>query len=275
MAARRQPIMDGGRDMRTGFEPWQQDAQIQERFVAFGKYKRLLLVASLPLLLLGFDLSAFIMPFARYVDIRCSQFGDLELCVNSLRNPRNFNSNRESTTRFEVSGPAVEHRNVRYLVEADERTVGRVTVQSIVLHHGLRNPRAAETAVQKLIGRTAMLHLGVSKDERSVDFGGAISLFCNTLEYDKEPLSWFPNPGPYNAVCVGDDWSGYVSFAPNPEAQRSLALLRNAVGDEVGKIEREFWVHRIGLTVAPLVLFLIVSAIVWLTRKAAAYVRAG
>lgn len=243
--------------------------------MAFGKYKRLLLVALLPLLLLGFGFSVFIMPFARYVDIRCSQFGDLELCVNSLRNPRSFDNGTEMPPRFEVSGPAVEHRNVRYLVEADERTVGRVTVQNIVLHNGLRDPRAAETAVQKLIGRTATLHLGVGKDERSVDFGGDAFLFCNTLEYDKEPLSWFPNPGPYNAVCIGDDWSGYVSFGPSPEAQRSLTLLRNAVGDEVGKIEREFWVHRIGLTVAPLVLFLIVSAIVWLTRKAAAYVRAG
>lgn len=246
--------------------------------MTFGKYKRLLLVVSLPLLLFGYGLSAFVMPYPSSAYLVCQSWGTMENCRNVGRPGENFydHTKKQSPVWFQIDGAPVTDKNVYFIAEGDARTLGRATVEQVIPYSNevIRNPQAT-ALMQKLVGRPAMVRMGIEGSQRSVDLGSEIFLYCHTLEYDKEPLSWFPNPGAYTAQCVAEDWGGYISFKPSPEAEQQLALLRDGVTEEVGKIERDFWIHRVVLTVAPLFLFLILSGIVWLTRRATAFVKAG
>lgn len=233
------------------------------------------MVVSLPLLLVGFILAAVVIPFPRYVEIRCRGGEDYSNCVNDVRHPRAFREDRERVTRFQVAGPLAEDWIIRFSVLADQIVLRRVTVDDVALYAGMRYPPEVEAAARQMVGRTAVIFLGIEDGMRSFDNGNEIFLWCHTLEYDMEPGSWLAQPGPYAADCTGDDWGGYVSFTPSQEALRSLTPLRSAVSDEVGDIEVAFWGHSIAVTLAPLVVFLILSAIVWMTRRAAVFVRAG
>ncbi len=240
-----------------------------------GKYKRLFIVVSLPLLLFGFFLSTVVIPFPRLVEIRCDGGEDYSNCGNSIRNPHRFREEMEHITRFTVEGPLSEDWIIHYWVAADAIVLRRVTVDNVTLNEGMGYPPEVEAAARQMLGRTAVMFLGIEDGMRSFDNGNEIFLWCHTLEYDMEPTSWLSQPGPYTATCTGDDWEGHVSFTPSQEALRSLTPLRSAVSDEVGGIEVEFWVHSIAVTLAPVVVFLILSAIVWMTRRAAMFVRAG
>lgn len=77
------------------------------------------MVVSLPLILVGFILAAIVIPFPRYVEIRCRGGEDYSNCVNDVRHPRAFRDDRERVTRFTVEGPLSEDWIIRYGVEAE------------------------------------------------------------------------------------------------------------------------------------------------------------
>lgn len=246
--------------------------------MTFGKYKRLLLVVSLPLLLVGYILSEFVMPYPKSAYLVCQSLGTMENCRNVGAPGENLHdrTKQQSKAWFQIDGGPISDTHVFYIVEGDARTLGRVTVDEVVPYSTevLTNPQAP-AQMEKLKGREAMMRMGIEKEQRSVDLGSEIFLFCHTLTLDMDSRPYFNNPGPYTAQCVADGWGGYVSVKPSPEAEQHLKLLRDGVAEEVGKIERDFMIHRVVLTIAPLVLFLILSAVFWTTRRATAFVRAG
>ncbi|KQS74309.1 hypothetical protein ASG25_21165 [Rhizobium sp. Leaf384] len=129
--------------------------------------------------------------------------------------------------------------------------------------------------MQALEGRSAILRMGIEDGQRSVDTGNDVYLFCHTLDFDLEASSWMPQLGPYTATCVAETWSGKLSFTPDPEAEQRLILLRNAVAEQVTATERDSVFRRIALVIAPLALFLILSAAYWMISRATAFVCAG
>lgn len=243
--------------------------------MTLGKYKRLLIVVSLPLLLFGLVLSAVVVPFPRSVEIRCRGGEDFSNCYNDVRHARAFRGDGAGVTRFDVEGPLSNDWILRYYVQAEAMVLRRVTVDTVTLYSGMGYPPESFAAVRAMEGRSAVLFLGVEDGMLSFDNGTDLFLWCHTLEYDGAPGSWLPQPGPYSATCAGEGWAGQVTFTPGQEALRSLTPLRNAIDDEVGDLGFAFWAHSVALTLAPLVVFLILSALVWMTRRATVFVRAG
>lgn len=240
--------------------------------MTFGKYKRLLLVISLPLLLLGLIVSE-VRPYPDTAFLICQNWGEKENCRNVGGPSGNFYkyTKKQSAAWFQVSASFLENKHVYYIVEADARTVGRVTIDDT-------HPYAdalAPALMENLKGRSAILKMGINEGQRSVDLETEIYLYCYTINFDMEPTPHIPNPGRYMAQCVANDWGGFVSIKPSPEAEQHLAVLRDSVAERADKIESEALIHRVGLTLSPLVFFLILSAVFWAIRKSIAFVRAG
>lgn len=244
--------------------------------MTFGKYKRLLVVVSLPLLLLGYFLSEFVVPYPKFARLVCQNWGTMENCRNVGEPGETFydHTKKQSPAWFQVNGGPIDDTHVYYVVEGDARLLGRVTIDEVVPYLDIMNSQEP-AMMEKLKGREAMMRLGIEKGQRSVDLGSEIFLYCHTLQLDMKPRPYIKNPGPYLADCVADNWGGLIAFTPGQEAGQTLALLRNAISEEVDKKERDYLMHRIVICLYPLALFLILSGSVWVMRRAAAYVRAG
>lgn len=245
--------------------------------MTFGKYKRLLLVVSLPLLLAGYLASLAAMPTRNMAYRLCQGLGNFENCRN-LGEPGDAlydRTKQQSAKWFQVNNRAMDGAHDVYQVEANARTIGRITVDAVAGYSLPKPTPLGEAQMQSMKGRPALLRMGIEDGQRSVVTESETYLFCHTLDFDMKPSEWVPKPGPYTAECVADEWGGKVSFTASPEAEKQLVLLRDAVNVEVSERERMLLTERVVLTLAPLVLFLILSAIVWLTRRAAAFVKAG
>nr|CAD6612931.1 hypothetical protein RKHAN_02532 [Rhizobium sp. Khangiran2] len=250
---------------------------IQGDFVTFGNYKRLLLVVILPLLLAGYLVSLAAMPTQTMSYRLCQGLGDFENCRN-LGEPGDAlydGTKQQSKIWFQVMNRDMDGAQDVYQVEANARTVGRVTVDAVAAYTLPKPTPLGEAQMQSMKGRPALLRMGIEDGQRSAVTDSEIYLFCHTLRLDMEPSEWVPHPGPYTAECVADEWSGRISFTPSPDAEKQLVLLRDAVNAEVNDRERQLLTERVVLTLAPLVLFLVLSGIVWLTRRATAFVKAG
>lgn len=245
--------------------------------MTFGKYKRLLLVVTLPLLLVGYLASLAAMPTQTMSYRLCQGMGNFENCRNVGEPGEAFydHTKRQSSKWFQVMSRSMDGARDVYQVEANARTLGRVTVDVINPYTLPKPTPLGAVQIQGIQGRPALLRMGIEDGQRSVDAGSEVYLFCHTLHFDMEPSQWVPKPGPYTAECVADEWSGRVSFTPSAEAEKPLVLLRDAVNAEVNDRERQLLIERVVLTLAPLVLFLILSGIAWLARRATAFVKAG
>lgn len=245
--------------------------------MTFGKYKRLLLVVTLPLLLVGFLVSKALMPSSAIAYRLCEGLGNIENC-RSLGEPGDVlyeRTKQQSTAWFQVNNPEMRGAHDVYMIEANARMFGWVTVDSVAAYTLPKPTPLSEQKMKGLIGRPALLQMGIEKGQRPPDTGSEVYLSCHTLDLDLKPSEWIPKPGPYTASCWSTEWEGRVSFTPSPEAEKQLVLLRDAVNEEVSSQEREYWGGQIFVTLLPLVLFLILSAVVWLTRRATAFVKAG
>lgn len=245
--------------------------------MTFGKYKRLLLVSVLPLLLAGYLLSLAAMPFREMAYRLCEGYGNFENCRNLGESGTSlYDQTKQKYPKwFQVNTPGMDGAHDVYSVEANARTIGRVTVDQVIPYNELRANPQGDAQMKSLVGRPALLRMGIEDGQRSADTGSEIYLFCHTLDFDKKPLEWFPKPGRYTAQCVAETWGGYISFSPSAEAEKPLVLLRDAVTEEVTDRETHLLTERITLTLAPFVLFLILSAAVLAIRRATAFVRAG
>lgn len=245
--------------------------------MTFGKYKRLLLVVSLPLLLAGYLASVAAMPTRTMAYRLCQGLDNFENCRN-LGEPGDAlydRTKQQSKKWFQVNNSGMDGARDVYQVEANARTVGRITVDTVIPYNELIPNPEGVAQMQSLTGRPAILQMGIEDGQLSEDAGSEIYLFCHTLDFDKKPLEWFLKPGRYTAQCVADAWGGYISFTPSREAENHLRHLQDAVNDEVSGRERQLLLEQVVLVVAPLVLFLVLSAVVWLTRRATAFVKAG
>jgi hypothetical protein len=161
-----------------------------------------------------------------------------------------------------------------YQVEGNARNVGRVTIDAVFSYFVPQYPQSA-ALMEKLKGRQGLLQMGILDGQTSIDTGSEIYLICHTLEFDMKASEQIPKPGRYAAICSGDAWAGRIFFTPSPEAEKQLVLLRETVKEDITEIEQRLLINRIVLTIAPLVLFLILSAAVWAIRRATAFVKAG
>lgn len=234
-------------------------------------------MVSLPLLLLGFFASQYGRPYKTAVYSLC--FGDTnsEDC-RSFGEPGDslYESQKNKMPAwFQVYTPSMDGTYDPYMTEASVRPIGQIMVDTVApLNVGIDSPQAIEAA-RKLAGRPARMKLGIEKGVFSADYGNDIVLFCHSMYFGRQSSEWFKNPGPYVADCTGDQWSALISFTLNPESEKQLVRLRDEVDGRVKDREFKNTAERYTFIALPLILFLLISGMVWLVRRAIAFVKAG
>lgn len=230
------------------------------------KYKRLLLVALVPLLVAGWLVSRFASPFEGSA-VTCEESETFENCRQiGWEGPLYDSVKAEQSAWFHIGFPDQLEFPVFMSFEGSERFISGAKIVSVDPYYG--NSASGQATLKSFIGRTANLHLGITQNSKSYIFPEGMALACNELD--------LPMPGQrFVAACFGDGWSGKFAFEVTGVGKDRLERLQLAVADELADIRRDYRIYQIVMYPIFLYLFLLVSGAIWLVRLASRYVRAG
>lgn len=233
----------------------------------FGKYKRLLLVVSLPLILIGIVFGELISPYPNsFIFLMCQRNGTYENCRNLGSRDGNLHQSvrKQSPAWFDVEDAPLSATSLSYYVQGDVRALTGYVVGAAPF---ALNPPAAEITMNQLDGKNVNIILGIRPNEASSIVGDSILLRCNSVRFVAD--------NKFTSGCYGDGWNGRVTYTASGESADMLSRLRDGVNAEVGRFEKDRWMHRVVTYSMFLIGFLLLSGIVWLSRRAIRYVKAG
>lgn len=234
------------------------------------QYKRLLLVAFVPLLLLGVIVSELLVPYDRYLFLLCTDPG-LENCRN-VGDPKSAlykAIERDYEAWFDVRLPLEEDRSVITAFSMASRRV--VTISEIVTaipFGGSAQGSAQAQLMSKLVGRNATAVLGIKKGEKSIVTKDEIMLFCNSFYFQNDQRT-------YGSQCYGDGWGGPITYKASSYSDEMLDGLASEMRQEISKKK---WDHASYIAIMYpifIYLFFIISLIIWLAKKSTKYVKQG
>lgn len=243
--------------------------------MTFGQYKRLLLVVTLPLLLVGSVLAFAFSPFPRWENILCPEFRwcrtvaepDISDQLESMisRGKKAFG---DDLTSFSVSLPRDSFRLGRYSIQSVGASVkgARLVAYRPYVH----SSEAANTLAESWIGTTGNMMLGFSNGKTLYGSGYPLFLDCNELEI-------LNDQGLYRAICKMDEPGdgGWFTFSSPRDADNQFVKLIENIEDTVAKGEFERIMYIVLVYPSLLFGFVILSCLVWLTKRARAFVVAG
>lgn len=234
------------------------------------QYKRLCLVLVAPLLLAGFISSNTFLRSERSHWLLCEGvLGEQEYCRRgTYADHKDFYESikKEYPAWFRVDFPS-HKKAVTLDVLATQRAAFADEIIGTDPYVGYKEKAAY---LDQMIGRKALISLGIIKDAKS-DFESLPEVFlaCNYLNMDSN------KPRVYIATCIGEGWVGAITFRASAETELTLQKLKNQYYKELDDSELNYWINRISAWLLYVVLFLILSLIVYLIRKSINYVRFG
>jgi len=244
--------------------------------VTFGQYKRLLLVVSLPLLLIGSGLAFAVSPFPKWETIVCSGSRWCRTVVesefiNELENV--VNSGKEylgdDLTSFPVSLPTDSFRFGRYDIQSVGAAVKDVRI--VAYQPYVHSSQAANTLAASWVGTQGNIVLGFGRPGRSVYGGGyPLSLVCSGLEI-------LDDQGLYRATCVmrePGDGGSFTFSSPRDDDTQFVHLIEH-IEETVADSEFDRIMYIVLVYPSLLYGFIILSGLVWLGKRAKAFVVAG
>ncbi|GAB3554636.1 hypothetical protein GCM10027343_42810 [Noviherbaspirillum agri] len=235
------------------------------------QYKRLCLVLVVPLLFAGFISSNTFLRFEKYNWLLCEKYSERpEYCRGgSFKDHTTFYESIKKTSPawFEVIFPPNE-KPVKFDVMARVRLALADEIIDAKPHLGYEDKA---DYMNQMIGRNAEISLGIIEDAKShIDaWLPFVFLACNRLEMDNK------EPRVYTAHCVGKGWNGAITFKASADTEVMLQELKNAYYKELDELEFSYWANQITAWLLYVVLFLIISLIVYLIRISINYVRFG
>ena len=239
--------------------------------MTFRKYLRLCAVSFAPLLLIGFVLFRFFIPYQGQSNVvTCEEWSvDYENCRNVGDRESSFLKYVESQHPIWVDvkvsdwNPNLENY---ILVMA----TGRSFKQSRIVSAEPYRPASPEVRnyMQALVGKTATVVLGFDDNDKSVVAERSALLNCHSLEI-KGPTGFF------SAACFGQSWGGTLTFEVFGRERDRLETLKSAIQEEVSEIKSQYFMYRVVTYPLFVYLFLIASALIWLVNKAVRFVQRG
>lgn len=233
------------------------------------QFARLFLVAFLPLLLLGFVTAKVVFEHSgdKYAYILCIPANTFENC-RSLGEPDGslYKLTKDySPAWFDVTEDGYDSNSrLSNFVMASTRSVRGAEVVRAAPFAGYGED--VELIMNSLVGKRAVVNLGIKKDELSSIHRDGVLLFCNNL--------WFgAKHGEYTSQCYGDGWGGAITYQVTGQSRRELERLQAAINDVVATREAEYFAYRAVMYPLFIYLFLIISFLVWITIKAARFVK--
>ena len=235
------------------------------------QFARLFIVVFAPLLLLGVivgkvifeksgDKYAYILCIPSYTFENCRPLGDPDGRLYKLT--KNY-----YPAWFDVTEASYDSGSpLSNFVMASTRSIKDAVVVSAAPFAGSGSD--ASLTLDSLIGKRSIITLGIGKGEHSQIYSDGVHLFCSNL--------WFAtNDGEYTSHCYGEGWGGAVTYQVRGDSRDELDRLHSAIKAEVSARERDYWVYRAVMYPLFIYIFLLVSLLVWISVKAARFVRGG
>ena len=236
--------------------------------MSFSQYRRLILLAVLPLLGAGWLFAQLVAPYDRYIHVTCGQFLAVENCRNLGTGGNLYeHAKADYPAWFDIQlGREETEASLNYTFEGSQRTVVGARIISASPFAGLGSD--AGQLMGEFLGKTAIIQLGIDGGKRSFLLGDNAVIYCNSLDFGERS-------GEYDATCYGQGWSGSMGFFVAGESKEMLDKLRLSMQEEVKKWDRDYLIYRIVMYPMFIYMFLIGSALIWLARKSFRYVRFG
>lgn len=233
------------------------------------KFKRLFIVLLAPLLIAGGILAFSVNMDDGSINLRCnnSLFG-MENCRSTGWGDFADRVEKESPAWFEVNARPYEKNSFpRVTAYASQRQIDGVELIDATPYVGTaEGPGSPLSELQSLAGQKISILFGVS-NERDRTFN---PLGCNQLDFDEASPSVFTA-----GLCGIPNGVAQVRFRVGPEAQKALAALKSSIDDETARGRTRMIENYVFITPIFLIVFLIISGVVWAIRRAARYVAAA
>lgn len=233
------------------------------------RYRRLLAVLVVPLLGLGMFLFAVVIPPPNYASMLCSPFltGDQCRTTDGLGGPWDDQLRREHAAWFNVYTRSYEqNRWPHTIVSGSSRRLNTVHIIDVKPYVGTdERPGSPLDRLRSLEGSSISIDFGVLENrERLLN-----PLGCNELTFDEDRE--FYTAG----LCGIEGGVALVKFTLGNEDRASLDELRQVIDRETASARHQLNLHYLLGIPIPLILFVGISALIWMVRRAIGYVSAG
>lgn len=202
-------------------------------------------------------------------NVRCQfSFTGAENCRSTGWDDFDDRIAKESPAWFDVKArPYEENSFPKVFVSASQRQVDEVEILDVSPYYGtIDGPGSPLSDLRSLTGQKISIIFG-TPNEGPRPFN---PLGCNELDYEKA------SQGIYIAgLCGIPNGVARVEFRVGPKGQDDLAALKDAVDGETASIRRVMIENYIIGTPIFVVLFLLLSGLVWIVRRAVSYVAAA
>jgi hypothetical protein len=234
------------------------------------QYKRLCLVLFVPLLLTGYLVATYALPYNRFQVVMCQQFvGGDNNCVSasSLDSPLYKHMKQLHKAWFDVElGPQERGSITTSLPMASGRLLEDVEILKDK-PYWMFGPDVGRF-VDGMAGRRGMIQLGIPDKELSLVSSDRFLLLCHNIRYQG-------TPGVYSSRCFGDGWTAPFKYRVLAQDRDMLEGLKAEIHKSFDDKVTEYRIYQAVMYPAFVYLFLNLSALVWLTGKAVQYVRRG
>jgi hypothetical protein len=233
------------------------------------KFKRLFIVLLVPLLMAGAAFAFFENKGLSSSNVRCQiSFTGSENCRSTGWSDFDDGIAKESPAWFDVkSRPFEENSFPQVFVSASQRQIDEVEILDVSPYYGtVDGPGSPLSELRLLTGQRISIIFGTS-NEGPRPFN---PLGCNELDYEKASQGVF-----IAGLCGIPNGVARVEFRVGSKGQADLEALKGAVDGEAASIRRIMIENYLIGTPIFVVLFLLISGVVWIVRRAASYVAAA
>lgn len=233
-----------------------------------GKYGRLCIVLFIPLMFLGYLISLYNNPFNAYenflCDPNCRNLGPMDgRLYNSVVKDYEYLfsvmiDNKESYLRHNIQAVLPTIRDAK------------------ILNAIPRAPNASPSVFvdgYDIVGMKANLLFGLAGDNSII--GDKAYLYCNMLLLEDEYIQ--DDSGSYTASCHSDvsTFLEKIRFSVSGHSKDILDEMISSIKLSIDRRETEYLLYRIVIYPILIYIFLVLSALAWVTVKAVRFVKNG
>ena len=227
----------------------------------------------LPLLIGGFVWSTLAVP-KRSIKLFCQQFMGVADTCQSIADDDSFDGLVDDPkTLFSVrpkSGSSLFHH---YYIMTTPRHIGVINISNAKNLQGFpgQYPNAVQL-VEKLNNINAFMSLTGTYYSQIIN--NEWYLNCNELLIDYDNIN-YNTDNEHTVYCNSQEWSGLFEVQAFDAAQENITKLEQAVRRKIERFEHNYIVDKSIVTLLPLVVYLLLSALVWIVIRAYRFVKAG
>lgn len=231
------------------------------------QYRRLCLVLIGPLLIAGFICSNIFYPYEKSRTVHCHLSSGGETCeeIGPVDSPYHKRFEGRAESWFGLLADGIEGP-IRAHILASERLVNIDRV--VMVMPTAFTPAGVVANVERVIGGKGTIFF-TSKPGASTFKPGDLYLYCSGLIMSSD------TPGTYGASCFQKDLALQLYFKPSAEAAVMLSEFESQYTAVAKGIEDNYRGYQIAAYPLFIYLFIILSLVVYGTRKAVNYVRLG